>query len=277
MFNLDEPAFPFALLAILVVMRLVLTVTKRYLTPPLEAAPLPLAPDDVVDEPALDTAPAAPQALDEDAAPPARFFTELLDSGIIAVVLVFFLIRPFILQAFFIPTGSMLPTLQEGDKLLATKYVYHLREPRRGEVVVFNAPAHALEMANQPNDARQPVDYVKRVIGLPGDRVRVVSNMGVYVNGKLLPETYPHAMPEYDYPMNAYGDLQLDAPEVVRNEVTPHIVGRELLVPPGYLFVLGDNRNLSLDSHRWGLLARNRVVGKAVFIFWPPSRAGMIR
>ncbi len=206
---------------------------------------------------------------------PSRFFAELLDSGIIAVVLVFFIIRPFILQAFFIPSESMMPTLQKGDKLLATKYSYHLHEPHRRDVVVFEAPALALNLLNQADDPQHPTDYVKRVIGLPGDHIHIVANEGVYINGKLQQEPYLYGLPDYYFPRRPDGELAIRYEET-HKALAPYIEGKDLVVPPGYLFVLGDNRTSSHDGHLWGLLPRNRLLGKATFIFWPLNRIGLV-
>jgi len=100
-------------------------------------------------------------------APSRRFMVELLDSGLIAFILVFIIIRPFVVQAFYIPSESMVPTLLPGDRILVNKFIYRLNPPRRGDIIVFDAPEYAL----QPGDGRK--DYVKRLVGLPGDRILV--------------------------------------------------------------------------------------------------------
>jgi len=282
MFTVDEPGFPIALLAILAGLRLAVYVAERMAQPTTEqAATTALAPDAPADEPVMTLAPesAAIQDLpavveDDESLHPTRAFAELLDSGMIAVLLVFFLIRPFLLQAFFIPSGSMIPTLQEGDKLLAAKYVYHLRQPHRGEVVVFHAPELALEILNQRYDDKHPVEYVKRVVGLPGDHVHILANEGVFINDVPLTEPYVHDPPNYDFPVKVDGELEVEPK--ARKEIQRHLQNQELVVPPGYLFVLGDNRTLSHDSHVWGLLPESRVIGKALFIFWPLPRVGFV-
>ena len=282
MFNVDAPGFPLALLAILIALRLVMYVAARVLGRESAPASTALTPDEPVDLAAVvlrgGDIPLAeimtPPVPAERETPASRLLTELVDSGIIAVVLVFFIIRPFILQAFFIPSGSMIPTLRVGDKLLATKYEYHLRQPRRGEVIVFHAPQRALEMLGQTYDSRHPVEYVKRVVGVPGDRIRIVRDVGVFVNEERLAEPNIPDLPNYDFPLRD-GDLASGNPAVVR-QLTPHLRDGELIVPDGYLFVLGDNRTQSHDGHIWGLLERRRVIGKAIFIFWPFDRMGFI-
>ena len=285
MFNVDSPGFPIALLAILVGVRLIMHLYERLYRQAPASVATALVPDEQT-EPEISTlagsetsipvaeSTAPPQAVEEESTP-YRFITELTDSGIIAVILVFFIIRPFILQAFFIPTGSMIPTLRPGDRLLAAKYVYHMREPKRGEVVVFHAPKLALEMQSSTYDPNQPVEYVKRVVGLPGNHVKIKRYDGVYIDGKRLNEPYIHDLPDYHFPLDD-GQLSLDNPEA-RKAISSYIKGDELVVPEGYLFVLGDNRTGSLDSHKWGLLKRDRVIGKAFFIFWPLDRKGLIR
>jgi signal peptidase I len=201
-------------------------------------------------------------------APARAFGIELLDSGLIAFALVFLLIRPFVVQAFYIPTGSMEPTLmghqgRPGDRILVNKFVYRLNSPRRGDVVVFVAPPQALHGDNSS-------DYIKRVIGLPGDEIRIKAYDGVYVNGKRLVEPYVKATPDYNWPADEFG----------RPLPQPYPV------PAGQLLVLGDNRRDSNDSHRWenpengapqpGLPMRN-VLGKAMAIFWPLNRIGLVR
>lgn len=294
MLNVDSPEFPFALLAILIGLRLAMYAYHRLYASAPETVTTALAPDETV-EPAVmakfsneaaeilaeanaalgvGNEPATEVAEPEHISIP-QFISELLDSGIIAVILVFFIIRPFILQAFYIPTGSMIPTLREGDRLLATKFVYHFKAPQRGDVVVFNAPPAALRLQSQTYDPKRPVEYVKRVIGVPGDRIQIKAFDGVYVNGEKLDEPYVNDAPNYDFPMSN-GNLNILDDEV-RKQLLPHIKDGVLEVPEHYLFVLGDNRTESLDGHRWGLLERKRVIGKAVYIFWPFERKGVIR
>jgi len=160
--------------------------------------------------------------------------------------------------------------------LLATKYVYHFRQPRRGEVVVFDAPEAALRLQSQAYDPKEPVEYVKRVIGVPGDHIRIKDNDGVYVNDVKLDEPYINNLPDYDFPLDSYGEIS-PGDQAVEKQLAPNIHGGELVVPEGYLFVLGDNRTESLDGHLWGLLERKRVIGKALYIFWPLDRKGLIR
>jgi signal peptidase I len=131
---------------------------------------------------------------------------------------------------------SMNPTLQDGEYVLVSKVSYRLSEPQHGDIIVFKFPG-------------QPVqDLIKRIIGLPGDIVEV-KNRQVFVNGQALDEPYIAAEPTYE------GIWK---------------------VPAGQLFVLGDNRNDSSDSHSWGLLPEGNVIGKAILIYWPPPEWNMI-
>jgi signal peptidase I len=186
---------------------------------------------------------------------------ELLDSGLIAFVLVFLVIRPFVVQAFFIPSESMVPTLVPHDRILVNKFVYHLNPPQRGDIIVFDAPSQALY-----GNGRK--DFVKRLIGLPGDEIRINRGDGVYVNGRRVEEPDGIPRPDYDWPLDDFG-----AP-----------AARPYRVPDGCYFVLGDNRNTSNDSHKWSdpltgearpELEAGRVLGKAMVIFWPPARIGL--
>lgn len=127
---------------------------------------------------------------------------------------------------------SMQPTLYAGDYVIVNKVAYRLGEPSRGDVIVFHYP---------PDPGREP--YIKRVIGLPGDYVVIRDNQ-VLVNGESLDEPYINAEPNYD---------------------------GEWRVPADSLFVLGDNRNNSSDSHSWGMVPLENVIGKAEVVYWPPS------
>jgi signal peptidase I len=150
-------------------------------------------------------------------------------------------IRTFVAEARYIPSGSMLPTLEINDRLIIDKVSYRLANPGRGDIVVFD-PTDELLKQNY-KDA-----FIKRVIGLPGERVEVRDGK-VFVNGKMLDkETYINDKPNYRW-----------GPEVV---------------PQGQYLVLGDNRNNSYDSHFWGFVPKERIIGRAVVRFWPIGRMG---
>ncbi len=184
-----------------------------------------------------------------------RSALEFVDSGLIALVLVFMLIRPFVVQAFYIPSASMQPTLLEDDKILVNKFIYRFREPHRGDVVVFRSP---------PAASADQKDYIKRLVGLPGDEIEVrpgvVDNHGetvpagiLYRNGKPVEEAY------------------------TKEPMDPYRVYGPVKVEPGKVLVMGDNRNNSHDGRYWGQLDMGRIRGKAMVIFWPPGRMGLIR
>lgn len=132
--------------------------------------------------------------------------------------------------------SSMLPTLHDGEFVLVNKLAYRLGTPTRGDIIVFQSTTEA------------NLDLIKRIVGLPGDQV-MIGGGHVRVNGQTLDETYINAAPNYN------GEWQ---------------------VPDGYLFVLGDNRNDSSDSHMWGYLPEQNVIGKALLIYWPPPEWAMI-
>ncbi len=131
---------------------------------------------------------------------------------------------------------SMEPTMQNGEFVLVNKLAYKFSSPKIGDVIVFR----------YPRDPSQ--EYIKRVIGLPGDQVKI-SNGQVYVNGQALYEPYIAAKPAYQ---------------------------AEWTVPQDELFVLGDNRNNSSDSHSWGPLPIENIVGKALVVYWPPTQWGVL-
>lgn len=198
---------------------------------------------------------------------------ELLDSGILAVLLIFCIVRPFLIQAFLIPSGSMIPTFLEGDRIMANKLVYLVRPPHHSEIVVFHAPVWA-----DPTGQ----DFIKRVIGLPGDRVSV-HDRTTFRNGQPLDEPYIAEMPTYHMPESDYVVLAPGGTPIRLVE------DGELAVPPGYILVLGDNRNASNDGHAWQAIGSDglmypcpfvpieNVIGKAMFKFWPPGRLGLVR
>ena len=185
---------------------------------------------------------------------PGRHFTiELLDSGLIAFILVFLVIRPFVVQAFFIPSESMVPTLMPGDRILVNKFACRLNEPRRGDIIVFDAPPEAVQGGGKK-------DFVKRLIGIPGDEIEIKVDDGVYINGRRLEDAPDVARPNYNWPEDDAG----------------HATGQPYRVPDGCYFVLGDNRPYSHDSHKWGVLEARRLLGKAMVIFWPPMRIRLL-
>jgi signal peptidase I len=208
--------------------------------------------------------------------PRVRWFNELLESAVLAFILVFLVIRPFVVQAFYIPSGSMRPTLLEQDRLLVDKFTLRFREPMFGDILVFKAPPEA--------DLRQ-IDFIKRCVGVPGDVIEIRDGV-LYRNGKPVKEPYISRPPEYDlkviagrvYAIDMYGRVQENGQLIL----DPHQEGyiREApsdRIPPGKLLMLGDNRPDSNDSHKWGLLDRRRVVGKAWVLFWPPQRIRIVR
>lgn len=163
-----------------------------------------------------------------------QFAFDLIETLVLAVVLYFGINA--ISARVRVDGFSMNPTLKDGEYVLVSKLSYRLGEPQHGDIIVFKYPG-------QPSQ-----DLIKRIIGLPGDRV-IVEGANVYVNEEMLVEPYIAASPVYQ------GRWQ---------------------VPEGYLFVLGDNRNDSSDSHSWGLLPVENVIGKAILIYWPPPEWNMI-
>ncbi|HEY3285118.1 MAG TPA: signal peptidase I [Armatimonadota bacterium] len=210
---------------------------------------------------------------------------EFVEALLFALVLVFLVIRPFIVQAFYIPSESMVPNLLVGDRILVNKFVYRFREPQRGDVVVFKAP---------PRAAEDEKDFIKRLVALPGDTVAVHDGK-LFVNDKPFPDWMlprardPFASPEQMEAQRADPSRPAEPMDYVFPEPGKNYThsdpqfpfdiasGKPMTVPPGYLFVMGDNRNNSRDSHFWGPLERDRVLGKAMLIFWPPNRMRILR
>ena len=178
------------------------------------------------------------------------------------------LMRTYVAEARYIPTGSMLPTLQINDRLIIDKWSYRFQEPQRGDIIVFMAPERAGicvsssyipdpsdSWSNLPTDKTKPSNtelqyaYIQRIIGLPGDKVEVKREQ-VYINNKRFQEKYIAEAPFYEF-----------------GPVT---------VPPKSYLVLGDNRNKSCDSHFWGPVPRENIIGKATKRFWPLKGIGRV-
>ena len=154
------------------------------------------------------------------------------------------IVRIFIAEPRYIPSPSMLPTLSVGDRLLVDKISYRIHPPDSGDIVVFEPPSQLQVYGYSASQA-----FIKRVVGLPGQTVQVNGGT-VLVDGKPLSEPYILEPAQYEMPM--------------------------VQVPPNSLFVMGDNRNDSNDSHVWGYLPIDNVIGKAALRFWPWSRLGLL-
>ncbi len=174
---------------------------------------------------------------------------------VIGAILIALITRGAVAEPRYIPSGSMLPTLEINDRLIIEKISNYTQEIKRGDILVFYPPDA------QPKE-RGPVNvtmrwlgltneeaYIKRVVGLPGESIAVHDGK-VLINGKAISEGYIKEAPAYEM--------------------------AAVKVPAGHLFMMGDNRNNSADSHVWGPLPVNNVIGHASFRFWPPDRVGGI-
>ena len=157
---------------------------------------------------------------------------------VIFAIIIAVLIKSFIADSRVIPTSSMVPTIQVNDRVIMWRLSYSLNnEPSRGDIVVFDAPA----------ELNESTDLIKRIIGLPGETVEIKNGL-VYINDEPLSEDYINDQPNYTY--------------------------EKVTVPLDSYFIMGDNRNNSVDSHLWQnpFLPEDNIKGKAVFIYWPLSR-----
>jgi signal peptidase I len=199
--------------------------------------------------------------------------SEYLESLLVTVILALFG-TSFVVQAFKIPSQSMERTLLVGDHLLVNKFIFGgrgawydkilpYRELQRGDIIVFKYPFQDHQ------------HFVKRVIGLPGDHLKMVDQQ-VYVNGKLLDEPYAVHDPTSGYgdplnynfpPVGSQMYLSSLVPEWAR-DIRKHIQGDELVVPAGKYFAMGDNRDHSSDSRYWGFVDRDAIMGRPFLIYW---------
>ncbi|HWZ33128.1 MAG TPA: signal peptidase I [Bryobacteraceae bacterium] len=185
----------------------------------------------------------------------------------ITILLLLFLTTTLV-QAFVIPTGSMEDTLLVGDHLLvdklafapsgpASKYILPYRPVKRGDIIVFRYPV----------DISQT--FVKRCMGVPGDRIRVI-NKQVYLNGVKLDEPYKVNKTDYidSYRDNFPGEPNANIYPGAIDMLQHHVVNGEVVVPPNVYFAMGDNRDSSLDSRYWGFVPRENIIGKPLIIYW---------
>lgn len=157
--------------------------------------------------------------------------------AIIAALIVAFFVITFVMQGFYVQSGSMRPTLEVGDRILVNKFIYRFTDPERSQIIVFRYPVEPKRK------------FIKRVIGVGGDTIAIIGGQ-VFVNDVPLEEDYTLS-PGF----SNYGPI---------------------VVPEDNYFVLGDNRNNSEDSRFWGFVPRENVLGQALLIFWPVSRAKLL-
>src|SRR5215211_250266 len=189
---------------------------------------------------------------------------EFLIILLVSFALVFGFVRPFVVEAFYIPSESMVPTLRVGDRVLVNKFIYRFTEPERGDVVVFksveggrlppeeNPIERIIGFFRDDGPDRAPrQDLIKRVVGVPGDEISVRGGR-LFVNGE--PQREP-------YVNKKYPDRSFYAPTTV---------------PEGHVFAMGDNRANSQDSRIFGPVPKENIEGEAFLRFWPPGRVGLL-
>lgn len=180
---------------------------------------------------------------------------EWAQSILVALVLTL-VIRAYVVQAFKIPSGSMRPTLMEGDKLFVNKYIYRFQSPERGDIVVFRYPGNPNNPYEAARDRKK--DFIKRLVAFGGEVVEIKDGK-IIVEGKVLdnPETFGKF---YYYNHEPYGGP---------NE--------KIHVPKDCYYVLGDNSANSTDSRFWGFFPKTNLIGKAIFRWWPPKKIGTLK
>ena len=222
--------------------------------------------------------------------PPKSVWREYFESAVVTVIMALFGMT-FVVQAVKVPTGSMQNTITIGDHLLVNKFIFApgpslgflpQREIRRADIIVFKYPGNRYDPHRDDRPDNKPIitNYVKRVIGLPGDHIRM-EGRNVIVNGKPLPEHQIEAIDSNDRaPLKIVKNPPRKAGELYDVYYNPDFVeedypifrlegdGHEIVVPAGKYFVMGDNRNNSEDSRYWGFVPRDLVIGRAMFVYW---------
>ena len=235
----------------------------------------------------------------------ARIVNETCDAFIYAAIVVFMLVRPFGIQTFHIPSGSMVETLHEGAFIVANKLVYRFNDPEVDEIAVFRPPEHAF-LPDKPRS-----DYIKRVVGVPGDVIEIRDKV-FYRNGKVIEQPFvtistrilngyqivvgdaADLEPMADFKLVKDGDRYI--PILMDGSLvnTSHLgtvekfqvsfeEGQRLAalppakIPEGYYLFMGDHRTFSSDGRMWGLVPRENIIGRSSFIMFPFGHAGKTR
>ena len=221
--------------------------------------------------------------------PPKSVWREYFESAVVTVIMALFGMT-FIVQAVKVPTGSMQNTITIGDHLLVNKFIFApgkslpflpQREIKHGDIIVFKYPGNPYDPKRDDRPDNRPIftNYVKRVIGLPGDRIRINGN-NVYVNDQVVAEHHIAAKEiSQKAPLEIINDPPRKPGELydvyykpgTEDDAADYDVFQgkdEVTVPPDSYFVMGDNRNNSEDSRYWGFVPRDLVIGRAMFVYW---------
>ncbi|NES99395.1 MAG: signal peptidase I [Sphaerospermopsis sp. SIO1G1] len=193
--------------------------------------------------------------------PENSWFVELIKTIILSIFLALG-IRTFVAEARWIPTGSMEPTLHgvqdqwKADKIIIDKVKYNFADPQRGDIVVFS-PTEKLQ------DEKYKDAFIKRIIGLPGEKIEL-KNGKVYINNQILPED------------KYLSDSVQTSVDVCRSQTTTPFLSKPETIPPDSYLVLGDNRGSSYDGRCWGLVPKGNIIGRAIVRFWPLNKIGTL-
>ena len=245
-----------------------------------------------------------PEPQQKPKGPPKSIFREYFESFAVTLIMAIFGMT-FILQAVTVPTGSMQNTILVGDYLLVNKFIFSpgggslpflpQREIQRGDIIVFKYPGNRvnprMDASRNPPIKPYQINYVKRVIGLPGETVEFRNNQ-VFIHGQLLPEhrvigdsdddqsaletrEFEDRKPEDKWDVY-YQEDRMDWVRQGKNRPRTNyefaVPGKEMVVPPNNFFVMGDSRDNSEDSRYWGFVPRELVIGRAMFVYWSCDR-----